>query len=197
MANKKVVHQDLEMMIRATSPKARLLIGRGKDGKTFTKGMCSYDAGMVNRKTLLGYLRENQKKHYSRIPGTQAFVLLNPRLFLSMESLKMNIAVPTSADRANGFIHLASECYPFFDVYYRFDEDARTLTFRLGDSEKVLRLKENSRHDWKAEVNVLRCHSLEQLEEYMESPWLAITFVTMGRRLLLRAATDKEKKNDV
>ena len=195
MPVKKVPHDDLETLIRGTARDARIMTGRCKeDNRTFTKGMRHYTAGMVSRKTLLGYLRKYKKTHYSRIPGTENCVLLHPRLFVSLDSVRLCVDIPTRPEKTAGFVHLASETHPAFGIFYQFDRDARTLTFRLGDAEKTLRLKEGSRHDWKAEVNVMRCQSLEDLEAFMQAPLLANTFVTLGRRILHRVTTDKEKR---
>lgn len=71
-----------------------------------------------------------------------------------------------------------------YDIYFKFDHAAKTVTFALGGEKKVVPLEEYTGWSWKLTGTKLLCGTSFELEKTFLDEFWAVVPVNLGRKVL-------------
>ena len=97
-----------------------------------------------------------QAMEYSGVPNHDEHLLLSDRLYVCRSSINKAQIFPKMED-AEGYHHTAERGNPHYDIYFKFDHAAKTVTFALGGEKKVVPLEEYTGWSWKLTGTKLLC----------------------------------------
>lgn len=80
--------------------------------------------------------------------------------------------------------HTAERGNPHYDIYFKFDHAAKTVTFALGGEKKVVPLEEYTGWSWKLTGTKLLCGTSFELEKTFLDEFWDVVPVNLGRKVL-------------
>lgn len=82
------------------------------------------------------------------------------------------------------FMEHVSKYNPYFKVFIKIDDEAKTITFKLGDKEKTLTLLEEGFNGYVSKIfkkNYMKCNSIKDLKEHILDEFWNPRMVMVGR----------------
>ena len=176
-----------EQLLKAvgnTYDDARFLMGRAtRPEENFLHGLCWHSSEFWSKVQLLKAISESNQKEYCGVPDRDEHLLLNDRLYVCRNSINKAQIYP-KMENAEGYHHTAERGNPHYDIYFKFDHAAKTVTFALGGKKKVVPLEEYTGWSWKLTRTKLLCGTSFELEKTFLDEFWDVLPVNLGRKVL-------------
>ena len=179
-----VSREQLLQAVGNTYDDARFLMGMAtRLEENFLQGLCRHRCEFWSKVQLLEAIFESKQMEYSGVPNHDEHLLLSDRLYVCRSSINKAQIFPKMED-AEGYHHTAERGNPHYDIYFKFDHAAKTVTFALGGEKKVVPLEEYTGWSWKLTGTKLLCGTSFELEKTFLDEFWDVVPVNLGRKVL-------------
>jgi hypothetical protein len=116
-------------------------------------------------------------------PEAEDVLILSSKVGISRKDIAENIFYPTT--EIDGFENHTDKNNKYHNVFIKLDKRKKLITFKLGDSQKELKIIDRGSFVFKPHKDeFLICESLEKLDKYIHDEIMNPRMVVIGREIL-------------
>lgn len=170
--------------VENTPEDAMFLVGIAvNEHEDFLKGLCLYRSQRFTKAQVLEQIEHSAFQVFPAIPGFDDHLLLTPRLYVWKDSINRSQRFPAMPE-ADTYTHVQDKSNPYYDIFFRMDNERKTITFALGEMKKEIPVTEYTEWCWKLTRSSLHCQNMELLEKSFLDPFWNPIAVHIGRKAL-------------
>lgn len=179
-----VTRRQLLTAVENTPEDAMFLVGIAvNEHEDFLEGLRLNRSRHFTRAQVLEQINLSAFQVFPTIPGFDDDLLLSPRLYVWKNSINQSQRFPATPE-ADTYTHVQNKANPYYDIFFRMDNERKTVTFALGEMKKEIPVTEHTEWSWKLTRKDLRCQDMEQLERCFLDPFWNPIAVHIGRKAL-------------
>ena len=179
-----VMRERLLAAVENTPEDAMFLAGLAvNEHEDFLKGLCLNRSRYFTRAQVLEQIERSAFQVFPAIPGFDDRLLLTPRLYVWKDSINRSQRFPATL-AADTYTHVQDKSNPYYDIFFRMDNERKTIVFALGERKKEISVTEHTEWCWKLTRRDLRCQNMERLEQSFLDPFWNPIAVHIGRKAL-------------
>ena len=179
-----VTRRQLLAAVENTPEDAMFLAGLAvNEHEDFLKGLCLNRSRYFTRAQVLEQIERSAFQVFPAIPGFDDHLLLTPRLYVWKDSINRSQRFPATL-AADTYTHVQDKSNPYYDIFFRMDNERKTIVFALGERKKEIPVTEYTEWCWKLTKRGLRCQNMERLEQSFLDPFWNPIAVHIGRKAL-------------
>ena len=170
--------------VENTPENAKFLVGLAvNEWEDFLNGLRLNRSQYFTRAQVLEQIERSAFQVFPAIPGFDDHLLLTPRLYIWKDSINRSQRFPATPE-VDTYTHDQDKSNPYYDIFFRMDNERKTIVFALGERKKEIPVTEYTEWCWKLTKRGLRCQNMERLEQSFLDPFWNPIAVHIGRKAL-------------